>query len=221
MKIKYFGTGLIVLLVLCYALQKVRPYGDKKGKEELSSVTDDNSKRSPNAYQNRNNSNSNFFADDNRNNSAERKIKKETNNPSQFDGDNSNIKSAFNDENYEDWIKLGSSQFVEEKKTNPEKYRAGVEFLVNTLKTGNVDKMLSQASATLYNINDPDLTLVYENILNDSESNISPEGLMRILALYVHQGQPNSPEFKALIEKYRTNSNAAVRSVAEKWQEIR
>lgn len=160
-------------------------------------------------------------------------VKKNSNSPSDYSPskapenfseigpDGSPQMSPFSDENFDDWIKIGSSDFIEQKTTNPEKYKAGVEFLINTLKTGNVDKMLSQAGATLFNINDPDLTPAYENILNDPEANISPEGTMRILTLYIRQGQPESASFKKIIEKYQKHPDNAVRAVANRWQEFR
>jgi hypothetical protein len=130
-------------------------------------------------------------------------------------------KSSFTDENYENWMAM-SAEFYSEKQKNPEKYKAGVDFLLNTLIYGNVDKMLSQAGGALFNINDPELVPTYENILLDSDANISSEGVLRILSLYIYQAPSTETEsFKKVMDKYQKYPSVPVRHVAEKWPEFR
>jgi hypothetical protein len=128
---------------------------------------------------------------------------------------------TFTDDNYENWMAMGA-EFYSEKQYNPEKYKEGIEFLLNTLRYGNVDKMLSQAGGALFNIDDPELVTTYENILLDPDSNISPEGTLRILTLYIHKAPSTESEsFKKVIEKHKKHSSVPVRHLAEKWPEFR
>jgi hypothetical protein len=114
------------------------------------------------------------------------------------------------------------AEFSSEKQKNPEKYKEGIDFLLNTLRYGNVDKMLAQAGGALFNIDDPELVPTYESILLDSDANVSSEGTLRILSLYIYQAPNTEAEsFKKVIDKYKKHPSVPVRHLAEKWPEFR